>query len=91
MIELKGRFSGAVNTWVSVRGGIGTGKRGQWMGGCEMGRNCICRCVVTGVYREAALKVPALRDTIQLTTSSRLDESAWVFHPVDTLVPVVSV
>ena len=30
------------------------------MGGCEMRRNWICRCVVPGVYWEAVLKVPAL-------------------------------
>lgn len=80
MINFKGWLAGAGKlqaVWASVHVGIGTGKRGQ--GGCEIGRNWICRCVVMGVYWEAALKVPALRDTIQLTTSLRFEESACAF------------
>lgn len=80
--------------WASVHVGIEKGKRTQYMGGYVMGRDWICRCVrcvVTGVYWEAALKTLALRNMIQLTTSSRFEESACAFHPVDTLAPSVSV
>lgn len=60
--------------WASVHVGIEKGKRTQYMGGYVMGRDWICRCVrcvVTGVYWEAALKTLAIRNMIQLTTSSR--------------------